>query len=398
MVSSLFSVPVAVILNKRLISQRGGIIPQPSQSENSLHFKLFINSNPSSVRYGLTLQISALRDMSKEHNVDQIPDHPAYIYFPTSSFFHYHSITPNRNGLTREEREEMEISEEQALEITRMFQMFWVKGDADFSQLRHLTVKCTGALVDSNNIPKLRNNNLECELKRIFGTIKTANEIDNACLELDCLLPATKRGTDRAVAMMHCAAIEELEVREVENLAAKKKQSTPGHGRTHEPKAKANTSRENSVWEEKPDATKAESNGEQKTKLEINRKEKTPKRPFIPAIIDGKFVSPDRTPLFHNENRSPTNKAKAITPKTSPQKYLHPHTFDSGNRKQYHANGAKDNKPSTQAVTEPPNYFCSCCHKDLQEGSRAMFSAGLCKSCDNIALDEQISLTSSYRG
>jgi hypothetical protein len=113
-------------------------------------------------------------------------------------------------------------------------------------------VKCTGALVDSTNIPKLRNKSLECELKRIFGTIKTANEIDNACLERDCLLSATKGGTDRAVAMMHDVAVEELEVREAKKLAARTKQSTPGHRRTNESKPKGNTSREKSVWEENP--------------------------------------------------------------------------------------------------------------------------------------------------
>lgn len=334
--SSLFSAPAAVILNRRLISQRGGIIPHASQSEDSLRFKLFVNSNPSSVRYGLTLQISALRDMSKEHNVDQIPEHPAYIYFPTSSFFHFHCLTPSRAGIQREEMDEMDITEEQALDILRTFRMFWVKGDANYSELRHLMVKCTGALVDTNTVPKLRSEALECELARIFGTIKTANELDDAYLELDFLLPAMKGQTGRAVAVMYDAAAVDLEVREVKKLAAEKKQSTPGaesqkswRASTSDA-AKSHKPKENS-FTEKPDTAKAEGNG----------KTNTPKKPFIPAIIDGKFVSPDKTPLFHNENRPPTHKAKGYTSTSSPQKYLHPHTFDSEITNQFDATGSE---------------------------------------------------------
>lgn len=229
-------------------------------------------------------------------------------------------MMPSRAPITAEELEKMEISEEKARSIYRMVRTFWIKGDVDFGELRHLMFTSTEASIDTNVVPKLRSETLECELKRIFGTIKTANEIKEACLEVDCLLPAMKGTTDLAVWVMHDAAQEDLEVLMAKDCAAEKNQiqsaSAVGVQMSWRPKMSSAAS---DTLKNEPITIKKGNDGN----------EATPRKRDIPALIDGKFVSPDNAIISIKESRLPSKNAKSGTLKTSPDKYLHPHTFDS---------------------------------------------------------------------
>lgn len=272
--------------------------------------------------------------MAKEHNLDKIPEHQAYIFFPAGSFVHYDCVEPKRSGIRAKEREDEEITEEQAQvqaqaqEMDRVMSKFCVKGDAEFSELRHLMFTCTGASLGSSSIPKLRSEGLESELKRIFGTVKSANELEDAVLELDCLLPAMKGRTDEASSGFRDAAEAALEVREANRRAAETMMATGDGAQTFKGKeaSKAKDRRPNSKsttnWRDKADSDLADDEG----------KESTPKKLGGAGIIDGKFVSPNKAPWRKEKGQAAVHSKESTPDKRSPQKYLHPHTFDSVNQ------------------------------------------------------------------
>jgi hypothetical protein len=256
--------------------------------------------------------------MSKEHNIDQIPDHQAYIFLPTKSFFHYSYMTPTRILIHKDEAEEMGIDEEQVRDINRMVRTFWIKGDADFDELRHLRFCCWNASIDNTSVPKLRSEGLESELKRIFGAVRTANEIDEACLEVDCLLATMKGETDKAVWAMHHAAQKDSDDRGIKELTSLKNHSTLGDGSKNSWRRKILTT--------KTETTKDMTNTTQEKSTD---QEGTSKKLAVTAIIDGKFSTSDKNPILRRENRRLNTNSNGSTSKTSPNKYLHPHTFDS---------------------------------------------------------------------
>jgi hypothetical protein len=297
--------------------------------------KLFLNGNPSSPRYGVALQISALRDLSKESNIDQIPDFACNIYFPTSSLLQLTSRSPlSQNS---------QMSEEESQEVERTFRLFWVEGEAEMRDLRHVMVKCSHALLDEGNIPKLRSQALDCDLARILSTVRTANEIPDAWLELDLLVPAWGGETSRAVKNMREAAERDSEVRDMWRGERFGRKSCSVGGLNSLSLSSGVVVDENLMKENKS-------------------RECTPKKQFIPAIIDGKFVSPGKTPLFQNENQPPTkaadNTTKNVdtsTAKKSPQKYLHPHSFDSEKPHKSSNNNLENQTPSLIKATKAPS-------------------------------------------
>jgi hypothetical protein len=218
-------------------------------------------------------------------------------------------MTPSRTPISKDGCEEMGIDGEQARDIDRVVKMFWIKNDVDLEGLRHLRVCCWSASVDKTATPKLRSEGLESELKRIFGTVKTANEMDNACLEIDCLLATMKGETDKAAGAMHDAAQKDLEARDARERASLKKQSACGAG-------------SQKSW--RPNTEDLKSNIHEEKSID---KECTPKK-LLSAIIDGKFVSPDKSPFLRRENRQIAN-STGTTPTSSPNRYLHPHSFNS---------------------------------------------------------------------
>lgn len=275
---------------------------------------------------------------------------------------------------------ELDITEEQANEINRMVRMFRIKGDTNFNELRYLTVKCTAASIDKESLPKLRSERLECEFRRIFGTIKTANELEDASLEIDCLLPATNGATDLAVWGMHNAAQKDLDVSDMKKRVGEKEQLTPGEGSQRS-------------W--RPIASMAKP-GTSSRKPTTSR-QNTPTKPIVSTIIDGKFASPEKTTISRKDNSPLIDQSKDYTPKTSPQKYLHPHTFDSENAKQVCANGSDKNTPSPKKVLKPPKAEREFCHKEghTKRECEVFRAISYCDNCVVRHLDCQQNLEQS---
>ena len=247
--------------------------------------------------------------------------------------------------------------------------MFWVKRDTNFAALRLLIVKCTRAVLVSDTIPKLRNEALEWELKRIFGTIKTANELEEACLEIEFLIPAMNGETDRALAVMHKLAVKETIDSEMKNIAAEAKQTLSGQeprtaGHMIPSNSRSSLAKERFVSKNTSESTEAEGDDDEKPAAEGRCKDNTPKKPFIPAIIDGKFVSPDKIPLFRDQNRPTNDRFNQNNLKTSPQIYLHPHTFDSVKSKRIRNNGCVILSPGSPTADESPECIYPKCHQD----------------------------------
>lgn len=181
---------------------------------------------------------------------------------------------------------------------------------------------------------KLRSESLESELKRIFGQIKTANEIEEACLEIDILLETRGREADKAVWAMHDAAQKDLKERERKQWVGLKKVVSPGGG-------------EKKSW--RLAGAVNTSNGKTNADKETGTgKDETPKKLVVPAIIDGNFINLDKSLFLRHETRQIAASSTSSTPKSSPNRYLHPHSFDADTM---HYNSSHDDTFDSQDVT-----------------------------------------------